>query len=118
MFVLNGYDTIDDVEDICDDDLDYLGISDENLKDLIIVTINTFSISDAENAPTNKKGIEKFPSRDSGISCSEESLTSDQDSDHSPPKSFLYQLGYLHRQISHSDRWRDSVVFGTEITWL
>ena len=118
VFVLNGYDSIDDVEDICDDDLNYLGITDENMKDLIIDTINTFTISDTENAPTNKEVIKKFTCRDSGISCSEESLASDQGTDNSPPKSFLHQLGYFQRQNSQSDKWRDSVVFGTEITWL
>ena len=46
VFVLNGYDTVDDFEDISDEDLDYLGITDAYIKDRILDTIAQLNTSD------------------------------------------------------------------------
>ena len=115
VFVLNGYDTVNDFEDISDEDLNYLGITDAYIKDRILDTIAQLNTSDNNHnyafRNRNNKN-EKISSRDSGLSSSSESILSDHDIQSSPSESFLYQ------QINHSKAWRNSAVFVTEVTFL
>jgi len=110
VFVLNGYNTVDDFEDISNDDLDYLGITDADIKGLIIDTLSMMNKTD--NKYTTRISRESCSSRDSGLSSSSESILSYHDLQSSPAKSFL------HQRNKHKDTWRDSAVFVTEVTLL
>jgi len=110
VFVLNGYNTVDDFEDISNDDLDYLGITDTDIKGLIISTISTMNAIDNNHATGLKR--ESCSSRDSGLSSSSESIMSHLDFQSSATKSFL------HQNKNYKDTWRDSAFFVTEVTLL
>ena len=53
VFVLNGYDTTEDIKHISVDDLDYLGIEDTRAKDIILDTVQDLNINQQsyENLP-------------------------------------------------------------------
>merc|ERR1719411_526614 len=38
VFVLNGYDTAEDIEQLCEDDLEYLGITEEETREMLLDT--------------------------------------------------------------------------------
>ena len=58
VFVLNGYDTTEDIQDISEDDLEYLGISDKHVKNILLKTISSL--------PVATHAQEKSPGTDSG----------------------------------------------------
>merc|ERR1712083_291184 len=71
VFVLNGYDTTEDIQDISEGDLEYLGIADQQIKAALLKTINCLN--------TNMEAIEDntiiSDATDSGINSSEDSST-------------------------------------------
>ena len=97
VFVLNGYDTTDDIKHMSEDDLDYLGIGDEQAKDIILETIGCLVDNKSEKDLsiehlTNNMPIidtNKSPKTDSGFNSSEESPTCEIVFLHH--QSFLYQ---------------------------
>ena len=80
VFVLNGYDTTEDIKDISEDDLEYLGISDQHVKNILLKTIDCLSVS--------MHVQEKSPGTDSGFNSPEESPTNETAILHK--QSFLY----------------------------
>ena len=75
VFVLNGYDTTEDIQDISEGDLEYLGIADQQIKAALLKTISCLNtkIEAIEDKNTNSDVA------DSGISSSEDSSTSTTD---------------------------------------
>ena len=80
VFVLNGYDTAEDIKDISEDDLEYLGISDQHVKNILLKTINCLFVSIHNQ--------EKSPGTDSGFNSTEESPSNETAILHK--QSFLY----------------------------
>ena len=68
VFVLNGYDTTEDIKHLSVDDLDYLGIEDTRAKDIILDTVQDLNI----NQQTYEKEQSPGPSveDDSGFNSS------------------------------------------------
>ena len=87
-FILNGFDTTESVRRMNDDDLEYLGVTDDQTKDLILGTIDWLNMC-CENKPqTETDGGESLRRlSDSGYNTSEESVMSNQNSER---KSFLH----------------------------
>ena len=81
LFVLNGYDSIEEISTISDDTLDYLGIEDDVTRNLLIEKIKEFS-------------EEEYQSTDDCLT----SDSSDEELSNSLPNSFLY-----HRWRPQSD---------------
>ena len=57
-FVLNGFDTTASIKSMNDDDLEYLGVTDDHTKDLIMGTIDWLNLCEASRSPTlGKKNL-------------------------------------------------------------
>ena len=90
VFVLNGYDTTEDIKHISVDDLDYLGIEDSRAKDIILDTVQDLNIHQQshEKEPSPGPSVED----DSGFNSSESEIsTAESPSYFLPHKSYLYQ---------------------------
>ena len=90
VFVLNGYDTTEDIKHISVDDLDYLGIEDSRAKDIILDTVQDLNIHQQshEKEPSPGPSVED----DSGFNSSESEIsTTESPSYFLPHKSYLYQ---------------------------
>ena len=90
VFVLNGYDTTEDIKHISVDDLDYLGIEDTRAKDIILDTVQDLNI----NQQSYEKEQSPGPSveDDSGFNSSESEIsTVESPSYFLPHKSYLYK---------------------------
>jgi len=70
-FVLNGFDTTESVRNMTDDDLEYLGIVDDNTKDLIMGTVDWLNMCDNERENSIN---DRIP--DSGFNSSSDSMVS------------------------------------------
>merc|ERR1712244_95404 len=71
-FVLNGFDTTASIKTMNDDDLEYLGVTDDHTKDLIMGTIDWLNLCETSRSPMLRKKTRLVP--DSGYT-SVESLT-------------------------------------------
>jgi len=71
-FVLNGFDTTASIKSMNDDDLEYLGVTDDHTKDLIMGTIDWLNLCETSRSPMLCKKTRLVP--DSGYT-SVESLT-------------------------------------------
>ena len=90
VFVLNGYDTTEDIKHISVDDLDYLGIEDSRAKDIILDTVQDLNIHQQshEKEPSPGPSVED----NSGFNSSESEIsTTESPSYFLPHKSYLYQ---------------------------
>ena len=83
-FILNGFDTTESVKGMNDDDLEYLGVTDDQTKDLILGTIDWLNMCD-EKKPQGEESLRRLS--DSGYNTSAESVLSNQNSER---KSFLH----------------------------
>jgi len=81
VFVLNGYDTVEDMEHICEGDLEYLGIQDGETKDLLMQTAHHLDLLDSGITPEDLDG---------SCSSSASSEQTDEDSRSDTNPSFLY----------------------------
>ena len=68
-FVLNGFDTTASVKSMNDDDLEYLGVTDDHTKDLIMGTIDWLNLCENSKSPTLVKSSMLVP--DSGYNSVE-----------------------------------------------
>merc|ERR1711892_1037083 len=79
VFVLNGYDSTEDIRDMSESDLEYLGIVDEHIKDLLLTTIRC--LPESKLSVKNLKehvaihDHNKSPGRDSGFHSPQETST-------------------------------------------
>ena len=87
VFVLNGYDTTDDIQHISEDDLDYLGIADTKAKDIILDTVQDLNI----NHQSSEKELSIHNPDDSGFNSSESGISTYEESYFLPHKSYLYK---------------------------
>ena len=76
VFVLNGYDTTDDIQHISEDDLDYLGIADTKAKDIILDTVQDLNI----NQQSSEKELSIHNPDDSGFNSSESGISTYEES--------------------------------------
>lgn len=94
-FILNGFDTTESVRGMNDDDLEYLGVTDEQTKDLILGTIDWLNMCE-EKKPAEEESLRR--QSDSGYNSSAESVLSDQNSER---KSFLHSsITLSHSEIN------------------
>ena len=89
-FVLNGFDTTASIKTMNDDDLEYLGVTDDHTKDLIMGTIDWLNLCEPSQTPAGGKKTQLLP--DSGYT-SVESIS---------PSSLL-QSGGARRSQSQED---------------
>ena len=88
VFVLNGYDTTDDIKHISVDDLDYLGIEDTKAKDIILETVQDLHI----DQKSTEKELSSSIQDDSGFNSSESEISAvESPSYFLPHKSYLYK---------------------------
>ena len=102
VFVLNGYDTTEDIKHISVDDLDYLGIEDTRAKDIILDTVQDLNI----NQQSYEKEQSPGPSveDDSGFNSSESEIsTVGSPSYLLPHKSYLYKGSSDRYPLNHGD---------------
>ena len=83
-FILNGFDTTESLKLMNDEDLEYLGVTDEKTKDLILGTIDWLHLCSDSGQPSTG---ECSRVTDSGYNSSSESIRSNQNTDSS---SFLH----------------------------
>ena len=83
-FILNGFDTTESLKLMNDEDLEYLGVTDEKTKDLILGTIDWLHLCSDSGPPSSG---ECSRVTDSGYNSSSESIRSNQNTDSS---SFLH----------------------------
>ena len=88
VFVLNGYDTTDDIKNISVDDLDYLGIEDSKAKDIILDTVQDLNL---KQCSSEEKESSPGPQDDSGFNSSESEISTIDGSYFLPHKSYLYK---------------------------
>ena len=84
VFVLNGFDTADDIKHISVDDLDYLGI-DDNTRDIILDSVDK-ALPEKDSRTSSDSSIIK----DSGFNSSDSDISSATESYFLPSKTFLY----------------------------
>jgi len=84
VFVLNGYDTADDIKHLSVDDLDYLGI-DDTTRDIILDSVDKVL---PEKDP--RTGSDSSIRKDSGFNSSDSDVSSATESYFLPSKTFLY----------------------------
>ena len=89
VFVLNGYDTTDDIKHISVDDLDYLGIEDTKAKDIILETVQDLHI----DQKSTEKELSSSIQDDSGFNSSESEISTVDGSYFLPHPSYLYRGG-------------------------
>ena len=68
-FVLNGFDTTASIKTMNDDDLEYLGVTDDHTKDLIMGTIDWLNLCEPSQTPAGGKKTQLLP--DSGYTSVE-----------------------------------------------
>ena len=83
-FILNGFDTTESLKLMNDEDLEYLGVTDEKTKDLILGTIDWLHLC-SDSGQTSSGECSRVT--DSGYNSSSESIRSNQNTDSS---SFLH----------------------------
>ena len=83
-FILNGFDTTESLKLMNDEDLEYLGVTDEKTKDLILGTIDWLNLCSDSGPPSSE---ECSRVTDSGYNSSSESIRSNQNTNAS---SFLH----------------------------
>ena len=83
-FILNGFDTTESLKLMNDEDLEYLGVTDEKTKDLILGTIDWLHLC-SDSGQTSSGECSRVT--DSGYNSSSESIRSNQNADSS---SFLH----------------------------
>lgn len=90
-FILNGFDTTENVKGMNDADLEYLGVTDDETKDLILGTIDWLNMCE-EKKVQGEESLRRLS--DSGYNTSTESVLSNQNSER---KSFLHSSITLSR---------------------
>jgi len=118
VFVLNGYDTAEDIEQLCEEDLEYLGITEEETREMLLDTarhlarrdsaIGLDSPSSALESPSSSSTNDSTSSSSSSIldstsssadlaSSFAESASSSVDSSTRGRSSFLHSSCYSYR---------------------
>jgi len=118
VFVLNGYDTAEDIEQLCEEDLEYLGITEEETREMLLDTarhlarrdsaIGLDSSSSALESPSSSSTNDSTSSSSSSIldstsssadlaSSFADSASSSVDSSTRVPSSFLHSSCYSYR---------------------
>ena len=95
-FILNGFDTTESLKNMTDDDLDYLGVTDDKTKDLILGTIDWLSVCGNKSEEVSDEGSRVS---DSGYFSSAASAAS---SENIPSNNIHVRNSFLHRQLSRS----------------
>merc|ERR1712226_1417893 len=70
VFVLNGYDTAEDIEQLCEEDLEYLGITEEETRELLLDTARHLARRDsaiALESPSSSSNNDSTSSSSSSI---------------------------------------------------
>ena len=97
-FILNGFDTTESIKAMNDEDLEYLGIVDDKIKDLIMGTIDWLNLCGSK--PSNQDDCPRIT--DSGYNSSSESVTIN----HKLPSkeqnsSFLHPITALSQSVNN-----------------
>jgi len=100
--VLNGFDTTESVRNMTDDDLEYLGIVDDNTKDLIMGTVDWLNICGNER---ENSANDRIP--DSGFNSSSDSMVSNNHNDHHPDHH------HDHHQDHHKNHQKNHILVTT-----
>merc|ERR1711974_100184 len=107
VFVLNGYDTAEDIEQLCEEDLEYLGITEEETREMLLDTarhlarrdsaIGLDSSSSALESPSSSSINDSTSSSADLASSFADSASSSVDSSTRVPSSFLHSSCYSYR---------------------
>jgi len=116
VFVLNGYDTAEDIEQLCEDDLEYLGITEEETREMLLDTArhlarrdsaigldsssSTSPSSSSTNDSTSSSSSSILDSTTSSVDLASsfaDSTSSSVDSSSSVRSSFLHSSCYSYR---------------------
>ena len=102
-FILNGFDTTESVRRMNDDDLEYLGVTDDQTKDLILGTVDWLNMCDDKRPSEGEESLRRLS--DSGYNTSAESVSSTQQSE---------RKSFLHSNITLS-RSENNLTFSTHL---
>merc|ERR1711978_633426 len=104
VFVLNGYDTAEDIEQLCEEDLEYLGITEEETREMLLDTARHLARRDSAIGLDSPSSTLESPSssstNDSTSSSSSsilDSTSSSVDSSTRARSSFLHSSCYSYR---------------------
>merc|ERR1719266_2301884 len=102
VFVLNGYDTAEDIEQLCEEDLEYLGITEEETRELLLDTARHLarrdSAIDLDSPSSSSSSILDSASSSVDLASSfVHSASSSVDSSTSVRSSFLHNSCYSYR---------------------
>merc|ERR1719295_286184 len=104
VFVLNGYDTAEDIEQLCEEDLEYLGITGEETREILLDTARQLARRDSaiglDSASSALESPSSSSTNDSTSSSSADfadSASSSVDSSTGVRSSFLHSSCYSYR---------------------